>query len=228
MDVPGVREYQYEIEVCHDRISSQRYCYCLSTYCSGIAPRLLVHTLRLPGYIHTVQWTMIPPVYSCTVLIGWGPATPPFPTHLSTLLVSQDRRHLFVTAWVFRTTGSFIVILALSLTAVLQMKSQWESNINVWFPFMYSQKWNCYFQNRIIMFCLSVPSLIYMWEIYIFPGSVCLFCCREICGPILGIYKSLTDTWMSKLGPRPRNSQKMGFSLQCDYCSKLCHPGSPS
>jgi hypothetical protein len=27
----------------------------------------------------------------------------------------------------------------------------------------------------------------------IFPGSVCLFCCREICGPILGIFKSLTD-----------------------------------
>jgi hypothetical protein len=26
-------------------------------------------------------------------------------------------------------------------------------------------------------------------EIYIFPGSVCLFCCREICGPILGLFK---------------------------------------
>ncbi len=31
-------------------------------------------------------------------------------------------------------------------------------------------------------------------DLYIFPGSVCLFCCREICGLILGIYKSLTDT----------------------------------
>jgi hypothetical protein len=40
----------------------------------------------------------------------------------------------------------------------------------------------------------------------LFPGSVCLFYCREICGPILGIYKSLTDTWMWELGPRPRNS----------------------
>ncbi len=42
---------------------------------------------------------------------------------------------------------------------------------------------------------------------------------QEICGPILGIYKSLTGTWMWKLGLRPRNSQKrntqMGFSLQC-------------
>ncbi len=36
----------------------------------------------------------------------------------------------------------------------LQMKGRWESSINVWFPFMYSQKWNCYFQNRIINFCL--------------------------------------------------------------------------
>ncbi len=34
--------------------------------------------------------------------------------------------------------------------------------------------------------------------IYIFPGSVCLFCSRKICGPILGIYKSLTYTWMWK------------------------------
>ncbi len=76
---------------------------------------------------------------------------------------------------------------------------------------------NCYFQNRIIMFCLPVPTIIFLWEVYIFPGSVCLFCCTEICGPILGIYKSLTDTWMWKLGLRPRNSQKKntGFSLQC-------------
>ncbi len=42
---------------------------------------------------------------------------------------------------------------------------------------------------------------------------------QEICGPILGIYKSLTDTWMWKLGLRHRNSQQrntyMEFSLQC-------------
>jgi hypothetical protein len=41
----------------------------------------------------------------------------------------------------------------------LQMKGRWESNINDWFPFMYSQKWNSYFQNIIIMFCLPVPTL---------------------------------------------------------------------
>ncbi len=27
----------------------------------------------------------------------------------------------------------------------------------------------------------------------VFPQSLCLFCCRKICGPILGIYKSLKD-----------------------------------
>ncbi len=31
---------------------------------------------------------------------------------------------------------------------------------------------------------------------------------QEICGPILGIYKSLTGTGMWELGLRPRNSQK--------------------
>jgi hypothetical protein len=31
---------------------------------------------------------------------------------------------------------------------------------------------------------------------------------QEICGLILGIFKSLTDTLMWKLGLRPRNSQK--------------------
>jgi hypothetical protein len=34
---------------------------------------------------------------------------------------------------------------------------------------------------------------------------VCLFCCRKICGLILEIYNSLTDTCMWKLGLRPRN-----------------------
>jgi hypothetical protein len=33
----------------------------------------------------------------------------------------------------------------------------------------------------------------FLWAIYIFPRSVCLFCCRKIGGPIVGIYKSLTQ-----------------------------------
>jgi hypothetical protein len=52
--------------------------------------------------------------------------------------------------------------------------------------------------------CLPVPTLIYLWEIYICLGLVL----QEICGPFLEIYKSLTSTWMWKLGLRPHNSQK--------------------
>ncbi len=51
----------------------------------------------------------------------------------------------------------------------------------------YSQKRNCAAWGPISTFmCL--------WAIYIFPLLVCLFCCRKICGPILGIYKSQTQT----------------------------------
>ncbi len=75
-----------------------------------------------------------------------------------------------------------------------------------------------YFQNRI-----TIPTLIYLWEIYIFPGSVCLglsiLLQPNIWTKILEIYKLLTDTWMWKLGQRPHNSQKRnaktGILLQC-------------
>ncbi len=56
-------------------------------------------------------------------------------------------------------------------------------------PFIYSH-------NRIIIFYPPVPTFIYLWEIYIFPGSVCLFWCRKICGPIMGIYKSPQSQFM--------------------------------
>ncbi len=84
------------------------------------------------------------------------------------------------------------------------MKGRWESIMNVWFPFMYSRKWNCYFQNRIIMFCLTVPTLIYLWEVYIFPG----WSAYSATGKYADWYKSLSDTWMWKLGLRPCNSQE--------------------
>jgi hypothetical protein len=34
---------------------------------------------------------------------------------------------------------------------------------------------------------------------------------EEICRPILGLFKSLTDTWMLKLGLMPRYSQKKEY-----------------
>ncbi len=51
-----------------------------------------------------------------------------------------------------------------------------------------------------------IPTFMILWAIYIFLWSVCLFCCRKIGGPNVGIYRSLTDTWMWKLGLRPRYS----------------------
>jgi hypothetical protein len=49
-------------------------------------------------------------------------------------------------------------------------------------------------------------------ELYI-PSMGLPFLLEEICGPILRIYKSLTDTWMWKLGLRPRNSQNKEFII---------------
>ncbi len=66
--------------------------------------------------------------------------------------------------------------------------------------------WNKYFQKRNCAATVPISTFVCVGTIYIFPKSVCLFCCMKICGPILGIYKSLTDPWMWKLGMRPRNS----------------------
>ncbi len=48
---------------------------------------------------------------------------------------------------------------------------------------IYSQNWNC----------MALFPVWLLWAIYIFPGSV-------IGRPILGIYKSLTETWMWNIG----------------------------
>ncbi len=82
--------------------------------------------------------------------------------------------------------------------------------------------WNKFSQKRNCAASVPISIFICLWAIYIFPQSVCLLCCRKICGLILGIYKSLTGKWMRKLGQRPRNffsgNTEMGFSLQCTRC----------
>ncbi len=65
--------------------------------------------------------------------------------------------------------------------------------------YVYSQKGNC-------TATVPIPTFMFLCAIYIFPWSVCIFCCKKWSGPIVGIYKSLTATWMWKLGLRPRSS----------------------
>ncbi len=79
-------------------------------------------------------------------------------------------------------------------------------------PFMYSQTRDC---------AASVPisTFVCLWAIYIFPGSINIFSCSRIGRPIAEIYKSLTDTWMWKLGLRPRNSFSENI---CFKFSVLC------
>ncbi len=87
-------------------------------------------------------------------------------------------------------------VLCHSVTTTLQMKGWWESDINVWFRFMYSQKWNCAAlsfpkQNYTVLspkFHIHVS----VSDLYIPRMSLLILLGRSI----LGIYKSLTDTWM--------------------------------
>ncbi len=65
-----------------------------------------------------------------------------------------------------------------------------------------------------------------LWAMYIFQGSAHIFSCNRIGRPIVGMYKSLTDTWMRKLRLRPRNSftgnNCFKFSLLC-LCSAVAY-----
>ncbi len=71
------------------------------------------------------------------------------------------------------------------LVCTLQMKGRRESNINVWFLFIYVfTEMKLLFPKQNFNF-LSPSSYthIYVRYLYIFPGSVRLSWCREICGP---------------------------------------------
>jgi hypothetical protein len=84
-----------------------------------------------------------------------------------------------------------------------------------------------YFQNRIITFCLPISTFMYLWAIYIFPGSVCLFCCSQKGRQILGKYKSPTDTCVG-IGNKATQFhflgiQKLDFRYSVDILKICCH-----
>ncbi len=95
----------------------------------------------------------------------------------------REKTHRFLTT--VRITLCYIVL----AFNTLQMKGRWESNINAWFPFMYSQIWNCAVslfpkQNYNALFPNSY-TLIYVRDLYIARITVvCLFCCSQIFGHV--------------------------------------------
>ncbi len=87
-----------------------------------------------------------------------------------------------------------------------------------------------YSQKRNWAASVSIPTfMFYERFIHKFPRSVCLFCCRKIGGPILGMCRSLTDTWMWKLGLRPRRAipflgiHKWDFGCSVGSCTHIIH-----
>ncbi len=77
--------------------------------------------------------------------------------------------------------------------------------------FLVSKKRQCIAKTLYRKFETNIPRndlcgfVLYSYIHVSVSGLVCLFCCSKIDGPIVAIFKSLTDTRIWKLGTRPRS-----------------------
>ncbi len=152
-------------------------------------------------------------------------ASPKAKACLKSLIYVQEGRALTPAAWptANRLTATWVGKAAASLAARVSTpgrggRSQRGQPATTLLPSLQSGK-----QPRIYSHCNENPIYVFLfWELrglspnfqinvsvsdlYKFPGSVYIFSCSRIGRPIMGIYKSLTDTWMWKLGLRPHIS----------------------
>jgi hypothetical protein len=104
----------------------------------------------------------------------------------------------------------FKISLLVFCSAETTLQRQNAENLKQIFPEKEYRGLSPYFHIHVSVSELHIPSM----------GLPLLL--EEVCRLILGIYKSLKDTWMWKLGLRPRYSQKRNiwteFPLQCRGC----------
>ncbi len=84
-----------------------------------------------------------------------------------------------------------------------------------------TKNWKQIFPEKELRGHVPISTLMCLWASDLYIPTIDLpILLLEICGPILGIYKSLRGTWMWKLGLRPRNLRK-GIHKWDFRCSAL-------